>query len=363
MRWFACACVVLRLAVAVGGASAQTTAKGEEVDRYVAAQLKEQKIPGAALAVVNDGRIVKTEGYGLENVELDVPVKPATIFQTGSVGKQFASMAVMMLVEEGKVGLDDHVSKYFPGAPASWKEITVRRLLTHTSGIPDYTEKVINLRQDYTEEELLKKFETLPLDFAPGDKWKYSNTGYALLGFLIRKVTGQFYGDFLHDRIFKPLGMNATRIISEADIIPNRAAGYQLVKGELKNQEWVSPTLNTTADGALYTTVLDMAKWDAALYTEKLVKKSSLEQMWTPVRLNNGSTYHYGFGWDLNRVNGRRLIEHGGAWQGFTTFIARYVDDRLTVIVLTNLDSDHSNPGKIAHHVAGIYVPAIQTGK
>ncbi|HTS11973.1 MAG TPA: serine hydrolase domain-containing protein [Candidatus Limnocylindrales bacterium] len=347
-------------ALAQGAAQADP---GAETDEYAAGQLREQHIPGIALAVVRDGKIAQAKGYGLANVELDVPVKPETIFQTGSVGKQFTATAVMMLVEEGKVGLDDPIRKYFPGAPAAWNKITVRNLLTHTSGIPDYTDKVIELRKDYTEDQLFRIFSRLPLDFQPGEKWKYSNSGYVLLGILIHRVTGEFYGDFLHQRIFAPLGMDATRIISEADIIPNRAAGYRLVKGELKNQEWVSPSLNTTADGALYTNVLDMAKWDAALYTEKLLKKSSFAEMYTPVKLSSGKGYPYGFGWDVTTVSGRRLYEHGGAWQGFTTFIARYVDDRLTVIVLTNLDSAHSNPGKIAHHVAHFYEPTLPAGK
>ena len=260
-----------------------------QVGAYVEAQMREQKIPGLALSVVRDGQIIKARGYGLANVELDVPVKPETLFQTGSVGKQFAATAVMMLVEQGKVGLDDKISKYFEGSPESWKNITVRNLLTHTSGIPDYESDSLtsgkdpftNLRMDYTEEELLRKFETLPLDFPPGERWSYSNTGYVLMGILIHKVTGEFYGDYLHEHIFVPLGMSATRIISEADIIPNRSSGYRLEKGELKNQEWVSPSLNTTADGALYTNVLDMARWDAALYTEKLLKKASFDQMWS----------------------------------------------------------------------------------
>ena len=181
-----------------------------------------------------------------------------------------------------------------------------------------------------------------------------------LLGILIRKVTAEFYGDFLQERIFRPLGMSATRIISEADIVPNRASGYELVKGEIKNQGWVSATLNTTADGALYTNVLDLGKWDAALYTEKLLKRRSFEQMWTPVKLKDGKTYPYGFGWFLNEVNGHQLIEHDGAWQGFTMNISRYVDDRLTVIVMTNLDEGPSKPERIAHGVAGIYVGALK---
>jgi CubicO group peptidase (beta-lactamase class C family) len=352
--------VVLGLMViAMAGPIAAGQDLGGRVDGFVAEKMKEQKVPGLALGVLRDGKMVEAKGFGLANMELDVAVKPETVFQTGSVGKQFTATAVMMLVEEGKVGLDDKIGKYLAGTPAAWKAVTVRNLLTHTSGIADYTDKeqvapggLINLRGDYTEEELYKQLVKLPMEFAPGEKWKYSNTNYVLLGFLIHKVTGKFYGDFLQERIFRPLGMSATRIISEADIVPNRASGYELVKGEIKNQEWVSPALNTTADGALYTNVLDLGKWDAALYTEKLIKRSSLEQMWTPVRLNDGKTYGYGFGWFLSTANGHRLIEHDGAWQGFTMNISRYVDEKLTVIVMTNLDSDHSEPDKVAHGVA-----------
>jgi CubicO group peptidase (beta-lactamase class C family) len=151
--------------------------------------------------------------------------------------------------------------------------------------------------------------------------------------------------------------MNSARIISEADIVPNRAAGYRMPKGELKNQEWVSPTMNTTADGSLYLTVLDVAKWDAALYTEKLVKKSSFDQMWTPVKLNTGVTRPYGFGWGFGDIRGHKIIEHGGAWQGFTSHIARYVDDKLTIVVLVNRAG--ASPGNIAHGIAGLYNPEL----
>ena len=347
------------LAFITPAAWAQTGDIDSRVDNYVQAEMQQQRIPGLALAVMRDGQIVKAQGYGLSNIELNVPVSPQTVFQSGSVGKQFTAAGIMMLVEEGIVGLDDKISKYFLGAPESWNKITVRHLLTHTSGLKDYTHKNIDFRRDYTEEELLKVLQTLPFDFAPGDKYRYSNSGYMLLGILIHRVTGKFYGDFLQQRIFGPLGMTTTRIISEEDIIPNRAAGYRLVKGVIKNQEWVSPTLNTTADGSLYFTVLDLAKWDAALYTEKLIKRSSLDQMWTSVRLNNGKTYPYGFGWRIHEINGHKLIEHGGSWQGFTTAIARYVDDKLTVVALCNLDSRHARPEDIVHGVAGLYMPAL----
>ena len=350
----------------VTGALAQARegdAKSARVDSVVEAQRKTQKIPGVSLAVCRDGKIVKTAGYGLANVEWDIPVTPETIFQTGSVGKQYTATAVMMLVEEGKLGLDDKIVKFIPEAPATWNDVTVRNLLTHTSGIADYGGEedtmgkgVINFRKDYTEEELVQAFAKMPKDFPAGQKWSYSNTGYVLLGVIIHRVTGEFYGDFLQERIFGPLGMTSTRIISEADIVPRRSSGYRLVKGEWKNQEWVAPTLNTTADGALYTNVLDLAKWDAALYTTRLIKRSSLDAMWTPVKLTNGETYPYGFGWDLASKDGRRAVSHDGAWQGFTMSITRYLDERLTVIVMTNLDSDNSKPEVIVDEVARIYL-------
>src|SRR3989475_13312300 len=287
-----------------------------KVDDYIKAEMQRQHIPGLSLAVLKDGQIILAKGYGFANVEHQVSVKPETIFQSGSMGKQFTATAVMMLVEAGKLSLSDPITKYFSDAPDSWKIITVRHLLTHTAGTTDYP-RDFDFRRDYTEDELLKRAEVIPLSFQPGEKWSYSNLGYVLLGILIHKVSGQFYGDFLQERVFQPLGMTTARIISEADIIPNRAAGYRLVKGELKNQEWDSPSRNTTADGALYLTVYDMAKWDAALYSEKLLKRSSLQQMWTPVKLNGGKTQDYGFGWGFGAVNGHHIIEHGGAWQGF----------------------------------------------
>ncbi len=329
-----------------------------KVDDYIRAEMRAQQIPGVSLAVIRNGEIVLAKGYGLANLEHQVPVKPETIFQSGSMGKQFTATAVMMLVEEGKLSLDDKLTKFFPDGPEAWRNITVRHLLTHTSGMGDYPDD-FDLRRDYTEDEMVQRIKAIPLAFQPGEKWSYSNLAYVTLGVLIHKVSGKFYGDFLQERVFKPLGMSTARVISEADIVPNRAAGYRLVNGELKNQNWVSPTLNTTADGALYLTVYDMAKWDAALYTDKLLKRSSLEQMWTPVKLNDGKTFPYGFGWALGNVHGHRLIEHGGSWQGFKSQISRYVDDKLTVVVFAN--QARANPAKLAHGVAAIYNPELTT--
>jgi len=340
---------------AVPIAEAQNPETTAAVTDYVKAEMERQHIPGLSLLVVRNGKIVRAEGFGLANVELQVPAKPETVFQSGSVGKQFTATAIMMLVEEGKMGLDDPLTKYFADAPASWKDVTVRELLSHTAGFGDYP-KDFNFRKDWTEDEELKLIESIPLAYPPGTKWEYSNFGYVTLGILIHRVTGMFYGDFLQQRIFQPLGMQSTRIISEADIVPNRAAGYRLVKGELKNQEWVAPVVNTTADGSLYFTILDLAKWDAALYTEKLLKRSSLDLMWTPVKLKNGQANkgNYGFGWFIDQRNGHRCIHHDGAWQGFQTAIDRYVDDQLTVVALSNLEG--AEPGKITQHAAEIYL-------
>jgi CubicO group peptidase (beta-lactamase class C family) len=199
------------------------------VDEYVTSEMQKERIPGLSLAVIKDGQIILAKGYGLANVELQVPAKPETVFQSGSMGKQFTATAVMMLVEEGKLSLDDKITKYFTDAPASWQNITVRHLLTHTAGTTDYP-RDFDLRRDYTEAELLRRAQAIPLTFQPGEKWSYSNLGYVVLGILIHKVSGEFYGDFLQERVFQPLGMTTARIISESDIVPNRAGGYRLGK-------------------------------------------------------------------------------------------------------------------------------------
>src|SRR3984957_9713127 len=326
-------CLLLASVAFWSVSSASAADQPDSVDAYVKAEMERQHIPGLSLLVVKSGKVIRAEGFGFANVELQVPVKPESIFQSGSVGKQFTATAIMMLVEEGKIGLEDPLTKYFPDAPSAWKNVTVRELLSHTAGFTDYP-KDYDMRKDYTEAQLLRMVERLPLAYRPGTSWGYSNLGYLTLGIVIHKVTGQFYGDFLQERIFRPLGMNTTRIISEADIVPNRSAGYRLVKGELKNQEWVSPTVNTTADGALYFSILDLAKWDAALYTERLLKRSSLNEMWTPAHLKNGQKNkgNYGFGWFVDDRAGHRCIHHDGSWQGFETAIDRYVDDQLTVV-------------------------------
>jgi CubicO group peptidase (beta-lactamase class C family) len=341
---------------AAGLAAAAPQDVNARIDAYIQAEMKRLNVPGLSLAVVKDKNPFLVKGYGLANIEHGVAVKPETVFQSGSLGKQFTAAAVMLLVEDGRIVLDEKVGKYLGPVPSAWTGITVRHLLTHTSGAGGYP-KGFDFRRDYTEDELLKRILEEPLLFQPGEKFAYSNLGYVTLGILIGKVTGKFYGDFLNERIFTPLGMTTARIISEPDIVPNRAAGYRLVQGVLKNQDWVSPTLNTTADGSLYLTALDMIKWDAALDGPGLFKRSSLDEMWLPVTLKGGGTHPYGFGWMLSRRNDRRIIEHGGAWQGFMSHIARYVDDGLTVIVFVNRGGVPA--GVIANGVAAILDPDL----
>jgi len=327
----------------------------DEVAREVRAEMAKQHIPGLALLVSRNGVPIREQGFGLANIELNVPVKPETIFQSGSIGKQFTATAVMLLVEKGKIGLGDPLSKYFPEAPVWWNEVSIRELLSHTAGFTDYP-KDFDLRKDYTEDELVKMVAAIPPAYPPGTNWKYSNLGYVILGVLIHKVSGQYFWDFLQDTVFGPLKMSTTRIISEADIIPNRAAGYRLDNGQLKNQEWVAPSSNSTADGSLYFTIVDLAKWDAALYTERVLKESSKREMWTVASLRDGkpNRANYGFGWFVDSQNGHRVVGHDGRWQGFSTQISRYLDDGLTVAVLTN--QGNCDPHLIADEVAAIYL-------
>jgi CubicO group peptidase (beta-lactamase class C family) len=330
----------------------------DPVDEFVKSYLQDHKIPGCAIMVRHHGKVL-TRGYGKANLEYDVRVTPRTLFQSGSVGKQFTAMAVMLLVEEGKLSLDDPVSKYLKDdheVPDPWPGITVRHLLTHTSGLGDYP-KWITFLEYYDDKRLLDMITMERLCYVPGERFEYSNLGYVTLGILITRVSGEFYGDFLKKRVFDPLAMEHTGVISDQDIIPNRAAGYYFNdKNDLKNQEWVSPTFNRTADGTLYFTVEDLAKWDEALESGKLLSQASYLQMWTRFKLNDGKTSPYGFGWFIDNLDSsHRVLWHNGRWQGFSAYIARYPEDRLTVVALCNLRD--AETCFIAHRIAGFYIP------
>jgi CubicO group peptidase (beta-lactamase class C family) len=366
LRPLALICILAGGASIVCAQNQSDDALSAKVDEVVRTQMREQSIPGVSLAVMRDGKIIKAAGYGLANVELNSPVTPQSVFTTCSIAKQFVAVGVMMLVEDSKVALDESVTKYLPNSPPAWKEMTLRQLLTHTSGLPDYafgSPPLVDLRHDYTEDEVVRILSRQPLDFPPGEKRSYSNSGYVILGALIREVTGKRWDEFLQERIFRPLGMTSTRLMSEADIIPNRVRAYALVNGQWKNERWWAPALNTFADGGLYTTVLDMAKWDAALYTETLVKQTSLEQMWIPVKFNSGQTYPNGLGWLLGERNGHRVVWHDGYFEGTSTVISRYLNDRLTIVVFINLgggDAENPRQVRIADEVAAIYLPALK---
>ena len=354
-------CVALLLMVATPCPAQENLSA--RIDAFVKTEMQRQQIPGVSLAVVRNGKIAVLKSYGFSNLEHQIPVKPETIFQSGSIGKQFAATAIMILAAEGKLSLEDKVSRFFPDAPASWSQITVRHLLTHTAGLGDYPSD-FDLRRDHTEAELWTMIKAVPLAYQPGEKWDYSNLGYVTLGILIRKVTERFHGDFVGERIFKPLGMQTARIISEAAIVLNRAAGYRLVRGQLLNQEWVSPSTNTTADGPYYFTVLDLAKWDAGLLSDTLLPQAQLAQMWKPVKLADGSIKGYGFGWHTEVLHGHPVVFHGGAWQGFKSFIARFPKDRITFIFMANSWDTRDfrfARGLVATHFPEFALPAAQT--
>ncbi|PWF39446.1 serine hydrolase domain-containing protein [Massilia glaciei] len=330
-------------------------ANADRLDDAIKAEMARRHVPGVGILVIKDGKVIREKGYGLANVEHNVPVGPQTVFQSASIGKTFTAALVMLLAEDGKLGLDDKVSKHLANTPKAWEAITIRHLLTHTSGLGDPYQK-LDLRKDYTDEELIALEATIPMLFAPGEKWVYSNMGYHLLGFICTRAGGKFYGEQLRERIFEPLGMGA-RIVSESDIVPHRAAGYDWRDGKLKNQDWVAPRLNTTADGTVHVTARDLGRWDRALYGDKILSARAREASWTPAKLNDGKSTPYGYGWFVGPVNGHRRISHSGAWQGFKTQINRYVDDRLTVIVLAN--SSHAKPNKFGELIAAHYIPAL----
>jgi CubicO group peptidase (beta-lactamase class C family) len=346
------ACAALVLAAAASAASA------DAVDDYVQSVMKAEKIPGLSLVIQRDGKVVKSRGYGFANLELQVPASADTIYQSGSVGKQFTAAAVLLLAEDGKLSLDDRLAKFFPDGPPAWHRITIRQLLSHTSGIKDYSDEY-DMRADYTEAKQLAIAKTIPLDFEPGTQWSYSNTGYLILGILTSKLAGRHWSEFLAERVFTPLGMTTARMISERDIVLNRADGYELDdEAEVKNQEWVSPNVNTTGDGALYFSVKDLAAWNDALDAGKFLSPAHFQAWWTPITLANGTTHPYGFGWGIGEQRGHLEIEHGGSWQGFRTSIERFPEQRLNISVLANLAS--AQPEKMAKTIAGLVEPALR---
>jgi CubicO group peptidase (beta-lactamase class C family) len=337
-------------------AAAQTRAVVDSIDRFVRSELDRQRIPGMSVAVLRGDSLLLARGYGYANVEHHVPATDSTVYEVGSVSKQFTAAAVVMLSEQGPLSLEDPIVRLVPEGSGVWPRVTIRHLLTHTSGIREDT--TLDWRRDYTENELVRSAAAQPLDFEPGDRESYSSIGYALLGIIIHRATGVFYGDFLRDHIFRPLDMRTARVNSDSDIVPNRAAGYYFTGDTLKNQEWVSPSISATADLGLSFSVRDLAQWAIGLHHGKVLSRAGLEASWTPVRLNDGGTYPYGFGWYLTQQRGYRRIGHSGAWRGFRANIQRYPDFDTTVIVLANLAE--ASAEAIGFGIAGLVEPALR---
>lgn len=341
-------------------ASFLVTETNDKIEQAVISEMNAQKIPGVSVAVVKNGKVIFSKGYGLANVELGVKATDKTVYQIQSVTKQFTATAVMMLVQEGKIGLDDPLSRYLDKTPESWKDVTIRHLLTHTSGIKDFiNEPTQSLKLEVTEQEVFDATAPRPLNFKTGEKYQYSNTNYHLLAMVIRKLTGKSYGEMLNERIFKPLKMKDTIIMNLSGIVERRAAGYLMDQRKLQNGEYVAQSVLAYAGGGVMSTVLDMAKWDAALDGSAILTDASKKEMWSPMKLNDGGISQYGFGWALGMVNGHKEYAHsGGHVTGFTTFYAKYPDDGLTVLVFTN--AGWGNPGKISRAAAGCIVPALK---
>jgi CubicO group peptidase (beta-lactamase class C family) len=259
-----------------------------------------------------------------------------SIFQAGSVAKQFTATAIMLLEEQGKLRLDDRIDRYLPRTQARWGPITVRHLLTHTAGLPEYEDEVDN-RRDYSERELTELVGLLPGRSPPGHKFEYSNSGYLLLGVIIRTLTGQFHADFIRRNIFEPLGMQTARIASDVHEVPNRATGYRMRGGRILKQEAVSPTFDQTADGCFYLSLEDLLVWERGVRDRALLKPGSWSQIFTPVVLNSGKTYPYGFAWEITQKDGQTVHGQDGSWQGFEAILMRYIEQDVTIMALANL--------------------------
>jgi len=294
--------------------------------------------PGAAIIVQKDGRTIIRKGYGMADLELGVPVTPDMVFRLGSITKQFTAVSILSLAQEGKLSLQDEITKFLPDYPTQGKRITVEHLLTHTSGIQSYTDMPEWLplwRKDMTPKELVDLFKDKPMQFEPGRSWSYNNSGFVLLGAIIEKVSGKTYEQFVDERIFKPLGMSSSYYGSTERIIPRRIPGYEEGESGFVNASYLSMT-QPYAAGSLLSTVDDLARWSEAVFAGKVVGKAWLDKALTPFKLVNGESTGYGYGWFVAEVGGHRSIEHGGGINGFTTYEMTFPDDHLFIAILTN---------------------------
>jgi len=314
--------------------------------------MKRRCIPGLAIVVIKNGEVVKMNGFGFANLEQETPVTPDTVFDLASVTKQITATAIMLLVEQGKIRLDDPIIQHLPGSPRQWNRITIRHLLTNTAGLRVQS----FVRPNGTIASGFKFLSKEPLRSNPGSEFFYSSAGFFLLGMINEKASGLRYKNFLEGQFFKPVGMNSTSVLGNTAIVRNRANCYTIRNGKLANRECYSADDELPASYGVLSTVRDLAKWDIALAARKLVKEPGLAAMWTPVKLNDGSSYPYGFGWEVKKFFGRRMITHNGYAGTEYTILP---DDRLTVIALTNLGGEEANSWGLTKGVAVRYLSGL----
>lgn len=324
------------LALIFGLMVTAVSVRADSFDDYVREQMKARQIPAIVYGVFQDGKILRSGAYGLSNVELGVPANVDNVFEIGSVSKQFTATVALMLMEEGRLKLEDRIDKYLSGLPESWQPVTLSQLMSHTSGIPDIEEifGYDSYREKFTVEQIIKVANSRPPDFAPGKGWHYSNTGYYLLGLVLEKILGKPYGQIMKERIFEPLGMTHTQESDPWRIIPNRAAGYQSQDKGIGNRDAMQPTACLGA-GTLVSTIGDMAKWDAAINHNRLLKPETQKLMWTKVSIPGGEA-PYGYGWFISPWRGHPSVEHSGGTAGYSCDYRRFHDLGLSVMVFSN---------------------------
>lgn len=327
----------------------------DAADEFINMRFKEMQIPGIAVAVVKDGKIIKAKGYGMANLETSTPVTSSSVFMIASLSKQFIATGILLLQQDGKLSLTDKATKYIDSLPDAWKDISIQQLLSHTAGLVrdpvDY--------HPYMEQpimDVIKSMYTTPLIAAPGDKWLYSNVGYFMLTELITRISEKPWNVFITERLFTPAGMTATRLSTTKDIIPDRVSGYHHTGKELMNAEnWIS----VQPSGAFISTIDDMVRWELFLGKRKLLTDANRQLLWTVATLNNQSTTRYGMGWYVEFYLGRPRIHHDGQYPGFRANYERFPDDHLAIIILAN--ADNCGLESFALKLAGFYEPNLVT--
>jgi CubicO group peptidase (beta-lactamase class C family) len=295
--------------------------------------------PGIAVAIIREGQITYCQGHGLANMEWEQPVTPHTVFGLGSTTKPFTATAIMLLEQQGKLCLDDTIQTYLPEYPTQEHRVTLRHLLTHTSGIPNFvTQPDFREQHAHTKNsvaEVIALFKDLPFDFAPGTRYSYSNSGYVLLGHILERLLDMSYSEVIQRLIFHPLGMTHSYYLTPEAIIPHRASGYIRTEQGYQHARFITPAVKHAA-GGLASTLEDMILWDSALREERLLDHTTQARMYSPVCLVDGRTENYGFGWEIGHYRQHHYVCHAGGIPGYSAFFGRFPDDELTIILLSN---------------------------